>query len=308
MNDPELVGKVNTVNIIVNNIPATALLDTGSCVSVLSESFYKEHFSDIDIQALDDLIRIECADGQLLPYLGYIEVEISAAEGFPRTDPVMCLLLITPDTNYSSNTPIILGTNILQEFLNNCKDSYGNQFLQKANLFTPWYLSFRTMVLRDKELKRNHNRIAIIRSSISERILLKPNETIQVKGFIDREMNYPTTTAIIQESEEAGLPEYIDVSPAVIQYQFGKNHEVMVTLSNLTTNTAVITPKLILCELQPVEVTEDVFEKLQEENQYDLIDTLSIDEENLLKTEQREQLKDLLKRHGDMFSRNETDI
>ena len=222
MNDPELVGKVNTVNIIVNNIPATALLDTGSCVSVLSDSFYKEHFSDIDIQALGDLIRIECADGQLLPYLGYIEVEISAAEGFPRTDPVMCLLLITPDTNYSSNTPIILGTNILQEFLNNCKDSYGNQFLQKANLFTPWYLSFRTMVLRDKELKRNHNRIAIIRSSISERILLKPNETIQVKGFIDREMNYPTTTAIIQESEEAGLPEYIDVSPAVIQYQFGK--------------------------------------------------------------------------------------
>ena len=35
MNDPELVGKVNTVNIIINNIPATALLDTGSCVSVL---------------------------------------------------------------------------------------------------------------------------------------------------------------------------------------------------------------------------------------------------------------------------------
>jgi len=93
------------------------------------------------------------------------------------------------------------------------------------------------MVLRDKELKRNHNRIAIIRSSISERILLKPNETIQVKGFIDREMNYPTTTAIIQESEEAGLPEYIDVSPAVIQYQFGKNHEVMVTLSNSRHNT-----------------------------------------------------------------------
>ena len=80
MNDPELVGKVNTVTIIVNNIPATTLLDTGSCVSVLSESFYKEDFPDIDIHALADLIRIECADGQLLPYLGYIEVELSAAE------------------------------------------------------------------------------------------------------------------------------------------------------------------------------------------------------------------------------------
>ena len=83
----------------------------------------------------------------------------------------------------------------------------------------------------------------------------------------------------------------------------------MVTLSNLTTNTAVITPKLILCELQPVELTEEVCEKLQEENpQNELIDTLIIDKENLLKAEQREQLKDLLKRHGDMLSRNETDI
>ena len=52
-----------------------------------------------------------------------------------------------------------------------------------------------------------------------------------------------------------------------------KNHEVMVTLS-----TAVITPKLILCELQPVDVTEEVFEKLQEENQNELIDTLSIEQ------------------------------
>ena len=60
---------------------------------------------------------------------------------------------------------------------------------------------------------------------------------------------------------------------------------------------------------KPVELTEEVCEKLQEENpQNELIDTLIIDKDNLLKAEQREQLKDLLKRHGDMFSRNETDI
>ena len=39
-----------------------------------------------------------------------------------------------------------------------------------------------------------------------------------------------------------------------------------------------------------------------------MIDTLNIDEENLLKAEQRKQLKDLLKRHRDILSRNDTDI
>ena len=40
-------------------------------------------------------------------------------------------------------------------------------------------------------------------------------------------MNYPTTIAIIHDSEEADLPEYIGVSSSVIQYQYGgKNMKV----------------------------------------------------------------------------------
>ena len=47
-------------------------------------------------------------------------------------------------------------------------------------------------------------------------------------------MNYPTTIAIIHDSEEADLPEYIGVSSSVIQYQYGGKN-MKVTLSNLTT-------------------------------------------------------------------------
>jgi len=47
-----------------------------------------------------------------------------------------------------------------------------------------------------------------------------------------------------------------------------------------------------------VDVTAEVFEKLQEENKKDLIDTLNIDENPI----------PLLKRQRDMYSRNDTDI
>ncbi|XP_053390712.1 uncharacterized protein LOC128553555 [Mercenaria mercenaria] len=60
--DPKLVGDVNEVNISVNKIGVSALLDTGSCVSLISESFYKEHLSDVELEPLTGVLNIECAD------------------------------------------------------------------------------------------------------------------------------------------------------------------------------------------------------------------------------------------------------
>jgi len=37
--DPKLVGETNEVNVLINGKPLHALLDTGSCVSVISHSF-----------------------------------------------------------------------------------------------------------------------------------------------------------------------------------------------------------------------------------------------------------------------------
>ena len=70
--DPKIFGEVNEANIEINHIRTTALLDTGSCVSIISKAFYDENFSQINIQPLNEIIHIECADGNTLPYVGYI--------------------------------------------------------------------------------------------------------------------------------------------------------------------------------------------------------------------------------------------
>jgi hypothetical protein len=67
-----LIGKSNEVPVKVFNIATAALLDTGSTVSTISETFYKEHFPEIPLQSLDFALTVECADGQPLPYSGYI--------------------------------------------------------------------------------------------------------------------------------------------------------------------------------------------------------------------------------------------
>ena len=72
--DPKLIGNTNIAEILLNNTPATPVLYTGSCVSVIAESFYKQNISHIDIQSVGNILNIECADGQSLPDIGYIEV------------------------------------------------------------------------------------------------------------------------------------------------------------------------------------------------------------------------------------------
>ena len=124
---------------LINNIETNALLDTGSCVSTVSKTFYENNFKHLEL---------ECSDGQSLPYFGYIQADIQSID-FPTDYVQSCIILVVPDTDYNTNVPVLLGTNVLVEFLNNCKENLGVNFLQNANLHTSWYLAFRCMVVRE---------------------------------------------------------------------------------------------------------------------------------------------------------------
>ncbi len=239
-------------------------MDTGSCVSILSKKFYDDHLTDTEIKPLTHILQIECADGNTLPYLEYVEVDITATDGIPQSQPIPCMLLVTPDTTYTARTPVLLGTNILNEFMSDCKTSQGERYLQTARLTTPWYLTFRAIAVREKQLKRNNDRIAIVKCGESSRITIGPNESKDVRGYTDREIYYQPTCAILQECEESSLPSFIDITPSVVQYKNQRNTEVLVNVTNLTTNTVTISPKAVLCELQPVTVDASVFNKTQE--------------------------------------------
>ena len=135
------------------------------------------------------MLNIECANGQQLPYLGCIEAEITITTGLERTTPQHCIFLVAPDTKYSNKRPVILGTNILMMLLQNCKYTFGAQFLQKAKLPTPWYMCFKFIIIRDKRLKKNNDRLAVVRNMMAENIILKPNETKTIRACADKQIS-----------------------------------------------------------------------------------------------------------------------
>ena len=60
----KLIGRANEEQIMINGHPVTALLDTGSQVTHISEAFC--HANNFQILALDKLVEIEGTGGTLL--------------------------------------------------------------------------------------------------------------------------------------------------------------------------------------------------------------------------------------------------
>ena len=296
-NGPKLVGKP-TEAVSIDNIETQALLDTRSSVSSIGHSFYVNHLSHLPLLPVSDILNVECADGNKLPYHGYIKASLKSS-GISECTEQYCLFLVVPDTNYNINVPVLIATNILDEILKDCKTLHGDQYLQKAKLQTPWYLSLRCLTIRQRELKRHKNRLAIIRCAETTRITIGPNQSVNVKGYLDKELEYISTCAIIQECQDSSLPDFVDITPTVIQYSYKANGEVNVNCSNLTTNSVTISPKAVLCEVQPVTIDESVFDRIEREASKKIFDDIHIDSK--LTPEQNEQVEALLRKHIDVF-------
>ena len=254
---------------------------------------------------LNSLLKLECADGSSMPYFGYIQVKIQSL-GIPNKHIQDSILLVVPDTDYNKNVPILIGTNVLAEFLRNCKETLGVNFLQNAALHTCWYLAFRCMVIRERELKRNKNRLAIIRSAETQNITIPANSTRTIQCVTSKELEFQTTCAMFTKTEESIVPSDFEITPGVINYTFGQNGLLHVQISNVTTTTLTIPPRAIICELQPVSVDMAYQIAKPDDKPTSVLEKVTVETEGLSESEKK-SIFDLLQKHEDIFSSGDTD-
>ena len=97
---------------------------------------------------------------------------------------------------------------LLYSTIETLKNEHGERFLQISNLTTPWYLSFRCILLRERELQKNNNRIGLIRTDGTKSITITPYTSITVNGYVDKEIPYQNTPAIVQSTTLAKDSDY----------------------------------------------------------------------------------------------------
>ena len=193
-----LFGTPTEKKILLLDINTKALIDTGSTVSTLSHTFYRAQLSHLELKPLHSLLNIECADGKQLPYEGYIETDIYI-NVLDETHP--CVFLVIPDNPYHIEVPILLGTNVLVSIMNTYTEKHGERFLHTSKLTTPWYSSLRCILLRDKELNRKNNKLAIVKYSGRKSVTMPLNSNITLSGYMDKQLPYHTTSSMVSITE-----------------------------------------------------------------------------------------------------------
>ena len=126
--------------------------------------------------------------------------------------------------------------------------------------------------------------------------MLKPNEVRNFKCYTDKHIAYPSSSVITVACTDAHIPDFIDVTPSVNVFEFGKYNEIFVTLSNLTTNTVAIQPKAILGELQPVTIATEITNVKESDLDYkrsEIVHNIVIENNDLLTAEQIVEIKTL---------------
>lgn len=109
-----LVGSRHIAKVTVGGVQQNCLMDGGSQVTTITKSFHEIHLPSHPIIPIQDLLHIEGAAGQLVPYLGCIEVDIAFPEHFTgEAKVVTTLALIVPDPKTQVEVPVLIGTNTL---------------------------------------------------------------------------------------------------------------------------------------------------------------------------------------------------
>ena len=199
-----LVGPSCQSDIVIEGVQTKCLLDSGSQITLISESFYKEHLSHLTLEPISQL-KVTGAGGHIVPYLGFVQCELKLPTDVVGVDScVNSLVLVSPDTDYSKSVPIIVGTNTLRAYTEMCKQTVGGNY------------AF-TLPLRPEVNFMYHDlntgaqgRLGSARL-VGSNVVIPPGEVAEVRCKFHGNVPNTRSAVLCQEPTEQKLPEGVEV-------------------------------------------------------------------------------------------------
>ena len=159
-----MIRPANEATISFYGVQTKALIDSGSQVTTVSEDFYNSLDPTPPDAEIGELV-LKGPDGRSLRYLRCIVVTVETP--FLPGEELEALALVVPTTNYHSEVPIIVGTNVIREVDGLCDDD--------ADIPTEWKNAFVSLY---------NGFVGSVRSTNKTSITLQPMEVKTVSGFV----------------------------------------------------------------------------------------------------------------------------
>lgn len=237
-----LIGPRCAASVLLEGIPCESILDSGSQVTTISESFHRNHLSHLPIQLIHALLEIEGAGGQHVPYLGYIETHVT----FPQTvtgqeEELAALALVVPECHFNIQTPLLIGTNLLFTIYE--RDRHVPEFMHK--------LLSKDLALIFQHIARTHvtdNYACPVRLHGRDSINIPARQRCCVMGNVRVSKN-KYNTFVLEPHDQHRLPAGVFLESALINIHFKASSKVPVVLHNLSHHSVTLQPKSIIAQV-----------------------------------------------------------
>lgn len=320
-----LVGECLEGEVDLGGVIISCLLDTGSMVTTITESSFRNNFSHLSDEKLKDCgwLGLKAANGLQIPYSGYIELDVTILGiHLPRRG-----VLIVGDPTDShmaqkkTSVPGVLGMNVLNPLYSELCKQYGSDLWEAPVLKTAprgWRRALRYCQMME----------AMANSPEPHRVRVQGKKSFCVPAGTQSYVpvtcpKMPVNTPIDLLIEPLGpddgfLPEGLLVSPSLVK---GEGGEAFVPVTNVGKADVWLTPRRVIATVQLASVLVEGHSEIQVSvnsqcctayiSSHTMADNsaeLDLPEfENLEESEKR-QAKVLLQKYSGMFAKNELDV
>lgn len=207
---------------------------------------------------MGDLIRVEGAAGQIVPYIGYIEIDVQFPKSACGTDAVVAVLaLVCPDQAYNARLPLLVGTNVLRHLVQDFRLLQGNEYLQQMPISANWMAAYRMCDSTSTPCKRAQHTTPVILSG-RKSVTISKGEKCEVTGVFRVKDCGMNKTMIIDEPLIHHIPGGLVVECKLIQAELSARNKVKVVIRNVSDHSVTLQPKGVLAECSVVDWIKSV--------------------------------------------------
>ena len=204
-----LVGPSLRSSVNIEGITCPCLIDSGSQVTMMSHSLYQTSFGDFPLHDVSTL-NVMGAGGKVVPYLGYISVNVHLDKDTYGLDvsPTI-LILICPDSCIHNIYPVILGTNVLRYCVDAVHNLFGQVFDDQIDV-----CSAMTFIYRDLPSSPD-GKIGSVQV-YGQEVTIPPGKSLEVKCESHSHIPFTRDDVLIHEPVSPTLPEGLRVVSCLV--------------------------------------------------------------------------------------------
>jgi len=245
----KIVGSALEADAAVDHIPVRTLLDTGSMITCISDSFVRRNLPSLPRFPIGHIICIKGPLDDKLPYHDFIELEVSLLVQGKEHVVGLFPVLIAPDTSYNQKVPLLVGTNVLDRLY---QQVYGTQenpsFGSTGN---PVAVALQTIALRNRHLEKTNGIYGLVRSSGP--IVVEPNTSVLVRCCTQVAIPIVRSVVMLQSHPSDEHTVDLEVTPCVVPLE-DQSQDIQVELTNHSSKIIHLDHNAILGELHQVHL------------------------------------------------------